>query len=637
MASKAWTVFLLDDVSAADYLWEQCAAQLLTKRKLDRLALVLAGDTLFVDGPFTYDTLRQWHAAVSTAPPPSPGLAPGLRAARANFDLKPHLKFGRELVVISSDARWDAAALDYADSFGGVGVTVVGAAASGPWQPAVAAWGAAVVEHPGQAVARHAPVRRVNPVKKECVLRIGRDAEGEGPGGAEAGGAGMVNLPVAVYPAARVEKAPPGSDYSVAGAHPVQVKRHTSSYTKEYDDDDADDDDDRGFRKVPVESVERTSAFKYSKRDVVVVSDDLAAAATLATAAGMDVLGFAPGVPWPYLTGESNYVVPRGSARAYASFVRALHASGRVAVVRYVPKDGAPVAVAALFPVELAVGQGRPGLIMVNLALKEDEKFGKFPYLTPKRGGVKAEEEEEDEFDSGDEADSGPVKLEEDVVDYSQPAPAPSKFPQEGALAAMEAFIEGHTLRGGGEEGERRGRGSGSVSDPVSDPVSEPVSESVSKPLSDPYSLPVISNPKLALAHTEPVSVEHVSGPSVDSRLTAGSPSLFKYSHGLKHIIARSLGAPSLSEFLAEPDFVAKNLVDPAKSNLFNLGNILAVNTSNEGPLVKPDLRKAQRAATELGVKWKPAVEKTAKSEQPQVKKEAEFGAFVDIDALIGE
>ena len=170
--------------------------------------------------------------------------------------------------------------------------------------------------------------------------------------------------------------------------------------------------------------------FKYSQRNVLALVPELEQEATLATLPGINILGFIDidKLPITYYSDESLYIIPSNkfysdNRIAFNSFAQSLMNLKSAAIVRYVQKEDDEVQICAVVPqyvniekkheeqkedkVKIEVRYGNEDieeeekekeekeeeekektnktglvLLMVRLAMKEDEMAGRFPPLT---------------------------------------------------------------------------------------------------------------------------------------------------------------------------------------------------------------------------------------------------------------
>lgn len=622
MATKQWTVFVVDHASGIDYVLHHGAQALLLNRKLDRLSLIVDGNTTFADGVFTYDQLKTWYSHLDTTVEAT-DLEASMAAAKANLDLKLRLKFSRYLVIATSDENYSRFSPHVEEYTGyitsnAIEVVLVGVSPQGPWKPVIDAWKCQVVPDPAATLRYNTAVKRVNPIKVLALLQIGRDVESAKDATEQAA---YFNIPVGLYPAVKPLTPASAGEYKydpdLLGEPPAKLARKSKYYvnvlaSNAEDDDDNDEDNARddvagvgdNIEKLSIEVGERVPAFKYSKHDLVVVNDYLKQMATLDTVATFDVLGFSPlaDLPFPYITGESKYVVPTVEHSGYNLLVAALGELQRFALVRFVPKPKASVQIGGLLPVSFAVdGDEKPGLVFVPLAFAEDEKFGKFPYLTPPlKAPATKEDNLSDDGSDGEESDDSLVVI---PPVSNEPPKYPSKrFPSLEIQALMDEFVTKMSF------------------------------DETTK------SSTLIDNPRIALKHLMPVVVDHgdPNSKSPQSKLLASSPSITKYEMYLEKIIVQLLAQALINEYTVDPEFATKHLVDPQGTNLFNLGNILEINTGHRGAVLPPPPVSLVKSLMEkLEVTYRPPVEKKAATAEDKEVETEEFADFVKIEDIL--
>lgn len=176
--------------------------------------------------------------------------------------------------------------------------------------------------------------------------------------------------------------------------------KKTSDLGDDEDAEDAEDGDESNSKetetqgkseeeKISVTWADCTPGFKYSHRDLLAITPELEAATTLETSPSLDILGFYEKhkFPYAYMTEESTYVIPHqqyheGNRLGYNSLIRAMIDLNYVALVRFVAKQDAEVQVCVAFPRYVAIGKQQGCiLVLVRVAMKEDEKIGHFPKL----------------------------------------------------------------------------------------------------------------------------------------------------------------------------------------------------------------------------------------------------------------
>ncbi|MCH0630077.1 hypothetical protein JNB11_08930 [Kocuria palustris] len=629
MATKQWTVFVVDHASGIDYVLHHGAQALLLNRKLDRLSLVTDGNTTFVDAAFTYDNLKAWYSHLDTTVEAT-DLEASMAAAKANLEVKLRLKFSRYLVIATTDDNY-ANFADQVENYTGfitnnsIKVVLVGVSAKGPWKPVIDAWKCQMVPNPSETLRYNTAIKRVLPMKTLALLQIGRDVESSRDALEQPA---YFTIPVGLYPAVKPLAPASASEYKYdplegtakvgrRSHYYVNVKASPGDNNEGEDGENGNDDNEAegvtattdNIEKLTVDPGDRVPAFKYSKHDLVVVNEYLKEMATLDTVATFDVLGFSAlgDLPYPYITGELKYVVPAVDHTGYNLFVTALGQLERFAFVRYVPKPKAAVQIGALLPVKFAVAdEPKPGLVFVPLAFAEDEKFGKFPYLTPPtkpKTEKKDDEFSDDDASEGEESDDSLAIL---PPASTEPPKYPSKrFPTADTQTQMDEFVERMSFN------------------------------------ETPTSQIAISNPRLDLRLLIPVVVDHGDPKSqtAQSKLLASSPSIAKYDMYLEKIIVKLLAQALLNKFTITEDFATKNLVDPEGTNLYNLGNILEINNGNRGRVLpSPPLLLVKGLMEKLDVSYRPPVEKTtaAEGEGREAAATEEFADFVNIDDILG-
>ncbi|KAI5902988.1 hypothetical protein K4G60_g2132 [Candida parapsilosis] len=209
-----------------------------------------------------------------------------------------------------------------------------------------------------------------------------------------------IHLNVQVYPAIRAQSQVSGHEFiqDPKTKDVTRVKRSTKYYIKENTDisdeifvstrvnnKSSDLENDKEY----VKDSEYMYGFKYSQRNVVALLPELEEAATLETSPGINIMGFIDRkhLPVAYLTDEPSYVIPSVKSEAhnkvaFNSLVQALIELQSVSIVRYVQKETDEVQICCALPQRFRVGEKWGyGFVLNRLAMKEDEKIGRFPDL----------------------------------------------------------------------------------------------------------------------------------------------------------------------------------------------------------------------------------------------------------------
>lgn len=301
---------------------------------------------------------------------------------------------------------------------------------------------------------------------------------------------------------------------------------------------DYDSDDNLNFNKKPVNKGDWESGFKYSNYDLIATPKQLLELASLQSDPSIDIIGFVKALqlPFAFYTDDSSYVVPRnlGSDRnnlACEAFCRALLGLDSVAIVRYVKQRAKDFQIAALIPMKVANGD-LPiyTFSLIRLPYKEDVKIGKFPGLTKIS------------------TTSGKIIKSEGELEEN-----PFKFPTPSINDVMEKFI-----------------------------LSKDLDQTLGPNTTDKNTF---KNFKATMSSSDlsqlPLPLTYNLEDTVDNKLNASSPAIHKFNHYLTKTIQNSLDHDDLNEFLTDPQFISKNLVESNSSsnNMFTLSNILQVNT----------------------------------------------------------
>ncbi|KAG5420994.1 YKU80 [Candida metapsilosis] len=233
-----------------------------------------------------------------------------------------------------------------------------------------------------------------------------------------------IHLAVQVYPAIKSQSQVHGHEYlqDPQSKEISRVKRQTKYYIKgntdianEFFESGKNNEENSEDDKEYVKDSEYSYGFKYSQRNVVALLPELEEAATLETTPGINIMGFIDmkKLPVAYLTDEPAFVIPGAKSDsenkvAFNSFVQSLIDLKRAAIVRYVQKETYEVQVCCALAQRFQIGDNwGHGLILHRLAMKEDEKIGKFPEF--KSG--------EDELDSVMEKFVASKKLTNDITE----------------------------------------------------------------------------------------------------------------------------------------------------------------------------------------------------------------------------
>lgn len=360
---------------------------------------------------------------------------------------------------------------------------------------------------------------------------------------------------VEVFSAAKLESALLGGhDYLVEDGKAIKVERKADHFVwkKNFQGEreehlENDEVDDKNFDKVRVEGKMFTPGFKFSNYDLIGLEEDLMSAAKLELSSEFDIFAFVPAesVPYAYFTGESFFVVPeKGSSLRnllnHAAFAQALHDKGLAPLARFVRKQAKEVEVGPLFPVKIKMGHSFTfAYIFIRLPFKEDEKIGHFPSLVSMTDekDVKAEEENRSDVN----------KL-------------------------MESFIVSKTYIGEDELDDTRD-----------------------------YKT-TIDNFKVTLKHSEGSKLPLPPNPELLDPFLCSAPGANKFASYLRKIITRSLSEKDLDKYANDPDFIKKILRenDPNFTNLFNLENSLAVNSTLDSNWLVELLDKSHESSKRL-------------------------------------
>ena len=647
LSSKEFTVFAVDTNPYMDtvppghekshfdtglsYVYDHLTNLLLKNRKIDRIGLVVHGndDPIFADNQFTYNDLKEYARVLLVSSDAKPDFLSSVYRGLDLFKPKIHLKFSRNLVIVTNesvdvgtDDQFDAYTSFIRDNH--INVVVVGSChRNSTLVQIVHRWNGKLVSDVEGLLENTSILKKVSPRPiSTSQLRFGADLEN--PDSSE-----LLSINIQVYPATRPEKLISGHEYTIESGKAELVKRQTKYYVKKYkskatsntDDNENEIDensDDENYEKVEVDSSDYVPAYKISKTDVQAVTDDLKLLCRLPTKEAIDILGFIKlkNLPYAYFVNESSYVLPSSNDSTsrncieFNSLAKTLIDFEAAAIVRYVPVDGKDISVAALLPNVVQIKKKFSyTFAIIQLAFKEDEKFGRFPWLTMKElesenKGTDDEDDEDEEYD--DLNTDGRLKVEDDTKDNR--SFNKREYPSSDDLDLMDQFVLSNDL----------------------DKDETP-------------NLKVINNQKLALADTQFLKVPVETPHDVDTKLLASSPALQKFNNNIKKIIKLSLDKSSLFEFLNEDKFIEKYLVSE-KSNLLNLTNIFTVNTDTTTSWLKKNNRElTEKIIDRFGVKYvaKSTSNKMRKLDKDsrvdnQVLEKEEFAEYFDVDDLLG-
>ncbi|KAK6199163.1 SPOC like C-terminal domain-containing protein [Scheffersomyces amazonensis] len=565
MASKEYTIFLVDlspsmglkyatrNITDLEfgliYVYDYLANLLLKNRKSDRIALALhnPGDhlnfeILYDDEQFTYEKFKQFASKLKITRdiPDNNDLVKSVELALDQFKSKIHLKFKRQLHIISNVASTSLNNLDEISEYSqmcsqyniGVSMNIIDLNSQldksvtkikneTVWQQLSHTWSNFKLKDTEQVNKSLSELKVVGPRSYfSGQIRFGTDVEAD----SELSTNSAITIDVQAYPAVKPENIIKGHDYILDPAnHTVhKVKRVTKYYIKKYkgndneeeeegdDDLNEDDEDDADiFEKIQVEG-EHEPGFKFSQRDIIVINRDLQEMSKLTAEPGIDILGFikSKNLPIAYLTGASSYIVPLGDSPssnyiAFNSLAKSLLDMESLAIVRLVVSSGKEITLNALVPKLVEMGDSKYSYIFIvtRLAFKEDEKMGRFPTL------ITESSQQETTNDS-------------------------RNFPSNEIIHDMDSFINSKSLD---HEDEK---------------------------LFTDY----ISNRKV----TENVHT-NINNINIDSMLLSESPSAKKYLHYLKRIISSSTRSESLFDYLNNDKLFSELSSD---ANLFRLSNI---------------------------------------------------------------
>lgn len=611
------------------YFYDHTTNLLLKNRKLDRIGLVKHGDdALFNDSPFTYLDLKRYSQLLQVDSESSGDLMESVYKGLELFKPKIHLKYSRNLVIITNDEA-DLSISDQFEEYSSfilenkINTIAIGINCDAESEIGliISKWKGNLIDNVESLIENSSILKKVAP-RPICTTELKFGVKGD-----ESDADTSLNINVQIYPATRIEKHLAGHEYLIANGKPQPIKRKTNYFIKEYQDkrptvdeegeeeeadgvDLDDESDEENYKKIEVDASQYIPAYKISKTDVQAVTDDLKSLSKLPTTTSFDILGFIKfkNLAYAYYVNESSYVLPSATDTsntnpiAFNALVKTLLDFEGVAIVRYVPEAKKDISLCALLPTVLLINRKYSyGFILLQLAFKEDEKFGKFPWLTkPEKKPEEANECDEEDDDELEVVDDTQVLKH----DHNK-----KEYPTKENTNLMDLFVKAHDLDK--DEIPRRD---------------------------------IIDNQKLGLKDTQFLLTPKVATSNINSYLLASSPAIHKFNTKLKKIIELSLQKDSLFDFLTEDEFVEKYMVSDA-TNLFNLENILKVNTgtpdkflTQEGPELAKKLIKSLKVkfVTKEESNKKRKTQTAAEAEDQINAEKAGFDEFFDVDELLG-
>lgn len=372
---------------------------------------------------------------------------------------------------------------------------------------------------------------------------------------------GEIKFDIHLYPMVKPDSYPTASQFYINDNSIDKIKRETDYYTlkknKPSDDDpidnqpSLDDDEDVSLEKKYLDKSEMVNGFKYSNFDMVATSKQLIDQATLTDDPAIDILGFLKknDIPLAYYTDESFYVLPSKTGDpqgivGLSSFIKSLLDLDTVAIARYVKSNRKDFALVALLPFKIKHNNEFIFTFsLIRLPFKEDEKLGRFPWLINNNNdNDKVDNDNDDNDDNDDDDDNDDQRFDQKF-----------NYPSKQTNKLMEDFINSKSLD----------------DDEFSDPS-------------------IIDNFKVTLTNSTipklPNPFFKIKSDNTNSRLLSPSPALHKFHSYYKKTIKESLNSDDLNDFLLDPEFIKKNLVDkdadPESNNFFQLSNILNLNSS---------------------------------------------------------
>ncbi|KAK6456588.1 SPOC like C-terminal domain-containing protein [Scheffersomyces xylosifermentans] len=665
------------------YYYDHVANVLLKNRKIDRMGVILVHGTgngsedelevLFDDEQFTYETFKRYSEKMRAAnnnyeskqnEEGNSNIIDATLHGLDQFKVKIHLKYLRNLVVITNgedplylegEESLAEKISDYTDFINtyDIKVTVVGVGFDKKikiteqkqenvkfWNQLMTKWNGRVLD----AEALNRNVQYSSALKKVAPRALYTGSMTFGLGSEALSGeknsnineVGGLTLDVQMFPATRPEKLASGHTYDLSEKSSSSVKRITKHYYKKYKEQDdqteikdEESGDDADYEKVEVSVGDYVPGFKYSKHDIIAVNQDLAEIAQLYSLAGISIIGFIKQVdfPYAYFTDESSYVIPSKSASPskmilFNSVVKSLLDLKSIALARVVTGDGKEVQLCSLTPQLVQIeGKYSYSFVAIRIALKEDQKIGRFPYLTEKtNSNTQIEDNDLDDLDEGKSANQDDSRKRE--------------YPSEDVIELMDSFVKSKDL-------DKNDKGTSHKH--------------------------ILANQKVALRETEFVNFgTTIKEMNTDAKLLPSNPANQKYNTNLKKIVIKSLEKESLWDFLNEDKFVEKYLVTSNKNkasmeekstNLFNLNNIVSGNTVNTkdwlSEINKDSLLTSENLKDSLKIKYLLKKDTSKRRQQAgtaferffradgesaeEKKPSGGFGTFFDINDLLGD
>lgn len=492
------------------------------------------------------------------------------------------------------------------------------------------------------------PIKRVEPMSAfKGVLKFGADHSNNDSGISDSSLGLCFN--VEAYPMIKTEPFPTTHQYFIdpESHEPVKVSRDSASYivqnkTRKHDnegyedkisdnDDDNEndvnnendqedritsqtqvfdsgsaEDDDIYTSKQRVDKGDYVNGFKYSNYDLIATPQHLISLSTLQCEPTMDIIGFLEykNLPLAYLTGESFYVVPMNSSSpenvlGIKALSKTLLDLDSVAIIRFVKAKNKECQNCVLLPVKIKLNEKFAySFSLIRIPYKEDEKIGRFPYLTNNPSSIDKESKlkvEEETFKEDSEKNEDKTHARKGM-----------SLPSDKANSLMESFILSKDLDKNQEPSDKK----------------------------------VINNFKAVMTSTDvtqlPLPKSYHVKSSIESKLNATSLAHHKMTLYLKRAISKSLQHDDLYEFLTNPKFVQNELVkNDDFNNLFTLSNILSINSVDSSDWLR-DLNEASRSYERELIK-EFNIEYVDKEEHNKSKKKRKFNNTDDLSNLVNK
>ncbi|EGW34325.1 uncharacterized protein SPAPADRAFT_134615 [Spathaspora passalidarum NRRL Y-27907] len=429
---------------ASDFVFDYLNRQLVKNRKSDRFALVLFSghnvQILYENKPLSLAISREYNSKVlqfyyDDAKVENQDakyqFSDALKLALEQFQISAHLKFSRNLFVLTNGelpfnsfvtSDWS----DYHDWVENYNITVTlgiinytsGIKKSENKQgnermcKEISEFGDRYLLYDMDTLLKARPPLKLIGPRVLCSAKLSFAGDAAQYWKLDLDDSGAVSMEIQVYPAIKLDKFAHGHEYYMDRENETltQVKRSTTYYikktsdTNEFQNDESDEVDDliKEEETIPVSSFDCTPGFKFSPRDILAVNSDLQEVATLISKPSIDILGFIKKEKFPvaYHTDESLFVLPSShmggkNKSSFDCLVQALLELESIAIVRYTQYKDSEVKLCAAYPSKVKLdGSSARVLLLIRIAMKEDEKIGRFPSLTKPNENMQSDNNE---------------------------------------------------------------------------------------------------------------------------------------------------------------------------------------------------------------------------------------------------